>query len=196
MHLYLYFDGGCKPNPGNGTCAAILVTPDGETVRHIGLALGHTTNNKAEHEGLYRGLEAAIELGATRVDVHGDSELILRQVFPQNGRTWAAGEELAWLVERTRKLVEQIPTVTATHIPRKQNSAADEICRRVRAETYEQDGAAATGETLEIAFVVSLKVTRNAADDQKKRNAMRKDLQQAIEKQFPIAGVTVKRVSA
>ena len=42
------------------------------------------SNNAAEYEALINGLRIAIELGATRLYVHGDSELVVDQVMKES----------------------------------------------------------------------------------------------------------------
>ena len=42
--------------------------------------LGHATNNEAEYAALILGLEAAQALGIRRLEVKGDSKLVIEQV--------------------------------------------------------------------------------------------------------------------
>ena len=51
------------------------------------------TNNQAEYAGLIAGLQAALELGCRRIQVQGDSTLIIRQV----GRPQAVARLACWL---------------------------------------------------------------------------------------------------
>ena len=57
---------------------AVLVIGGRKTALHG--KVGHGTNNEAEYEGLILGLEAALSAGATTVTVHGDSQLVIRQL--------------------------------------------------------------------------------------------------------------------
>ena len=50
-------------------------TPDGELVEERGEAIGRATNNVAEYRALLLGIERARELGASEVELVGDSEL-------------------------------------------------------------------------------------------------------------------------
>jgi ribonuclease HI len=83
VRLVVHVDGGSRGNPGPAAAAAVLSTPDGEVVDEAAVTLGRTTNNVAEYRGLLLGLERAVALGATEVEVVNDSELIAHQV---NGR--------------------------------------------------------------------------------------------------------------
>jgi len=81
MHLTLHTDGGSRGNPGPAGVGVVLAdAADGQAVHEAGHFVGHTTNNVAEYTGLIRGLEAAQRLGATKVSVRSDSELMVRQV--------------------------------------------------------------------------------------------------------------------
>ncbi len=73
-------DGGARGNPGPAAAAAVVSTPDGEVVDEASVFLGRATNNVAEYRGLLLGLERALALGATEVEVVNDSELIAYQV--------------------------------------------------------------------------------------------------------------------
>ena len=74
-------DGGARGNPGPAAAAAVLTDPaSGEVLAEATAYLGETTNNVAEYRGLLLGLERARALGATRVSVVNDSELVAKQV--------------------------------------------------------------------------------------------------------------------
>ena len=78
--LLVHVDGGARGNPGPAAAACVISAPDGQTLAEHALLLGHTTNNVAEYRALLLGLERARELGASEVEVVGDSELIAKQV--------------------------------------------------------------------------------------------------------------------
>ena len=73
-------DGGSRGNPGPAAAAAVVSTPDGEVIDEASVFLGRATTNVAEYRGLLLGLERALALGATEVEVVNDSELIAYQV--------------------------------------------------------------------------------------------------------------------
>jgi ribonuclease HI len=89
--------------------------------------LGKQTNNHAEYMGLILGLEAARERGATEVDVFADSQLLIRQL---EGKYQVKSATLRPLFEEARGLLGGFARVTLTHIPREENSAADEMSNR------------------------------------------------------------------
>jgi len=80
MKVIVHVDGGARGNPGPAAAACVVSAPDGEVLGEYARLLGTQTNNVAEYSALLLGLERARELGATEVDVVGDSELIAKQV--------------------------------------------------------------------------------------------------------------------
>lgn len=80
MKLIVHVDGGARGNPGPAAAAAVTSTPTGDVVDEHAQLLGKVTNNVAEYRALLLGLARARELGATEIEVIGDSELIAKQV--------------------------------------------------------------------------------------------------------------------
>jgi ribonuclease HI len=80
MKVIVHVDGGARGNPGPAAAACVLSSPDGELLGEHAQLLGTATNNVAEYRALLLGLERAHELGASDVEVIGDSELIAKQV--------------------------------------------------------------------------------------------------------------------
>jgi len=80
MKVIVHVDGGARGNPGPAAAACVITTPGGELRGEHTQLLGATTNNVAEYRALLLGLRHARELGATEVEVVGDSELIAKQV--------------------------------------------------------------------------------------------------------------------
>jgi ribonuclease HI len=80
VRVVVHVDGGARGNPGPSAAAAVVSTPEGDVLDEATELLGHQTNNVAEYRGLLLGLARARALGATEVEVVGDSELIAKQV--------------------------------------------------------------------------------------------------------------------
>jgi ribonuclease HI len=80
MKLIIHVDGGARGNPGPAAAACVLSSPAGEVIDEQAQLLGTATNNVAEYRALLLGLARAQELGASDVEVVGDSELIAKQV--------------------------------------------------------------------------------------------------------------------
>jgi hypothetical protein len=75
----LYFDSSVM-NTGVGT-GLLFVSPLGEHMRYAVLLHFPASNNMAEYEALLCGLRIAIEIGVKRLDVRGDSQLVINQVM-------------------------------------------------------------------------------------------------------------------
>jgi ribonuclease HI len=80
MKVIVHVDGGARGNPGPAAAACVISSPDGEVLAEHAELLGTATNNVAEYRALLLGLASARELGASEIEVVGDSELIAKQV--------------------------------------------------------------------------------------------------------------------
>jgi hypothetical protein len=75
----LYFDGSVmKTGAGVGL---LFISPLGEHMRYAVCLHFPTSNNMAEYEALLYGLRIAIKTGIKRLDVRGDSQLVIDQVM-------------------------------------------------------------------------------------------------------------------
>jgi ribonuclease HI len=72
--LKLFFDGGCRPNPGVMETA---VAARGQVWYRP--AIGHGTNDHAEWQALLDALDVARELGASDLVLLGDSAFVVAQ---------------------------------------------------------------------------------------------------------------------
>ena len=83
----LYFDGAA--NQKGFRIDVLLISPEGS---HIPLAFKlnfEVTNNQSEYEACIVGMEAALEIGVKRLEVVGDSNLVVSQA---NGE-WKVKED-------------------------------------------------------------------------------------------------------
>jgi ribonuclease HI len=85
------------------------------------------TNNMAEYEALIFGLSAALSLGVRQLLVKGDSQLIIKQVR----RECRCNEpKLAAYLLHVKKLEKDFTALELQHVPRADNSAADDFSQR------------------------------------------------------------------
>lgn len=122
-----YSDGASRGNPGPASYGALVIDPGGEVVHEASEALGITTNNVAEYRGLIAALEAALALGARRVEARMDSELLVRQAI---GRYRVKNPGLIPLHNRVLNLRGQFDEVVFKHVPRNQNKEADALANQ------------------------------------------------------------------
>ncbi len=80
LHLVAFADGASRGNPGPASYGAVVYDDQGGELRGLGATIGRGTNNVAEYRGAIAAVEAAIELGATELELNMDSQLIVRQI--------------------------------------------------------------------------------------------------------------------
>jgi len=126
MRATVWFDGACSGNPGPMGAGAVVQLPHGEP-QVLSLALGKGTNNQAEYRALILGLRHALAAGADEVLVHGDSQLVLRQLL---GEYRVRNADLKPLHDEAAKLLHQFPKWRLEWVPRGANQVADEASKR------------------------------------------------------------------
>ena len=82
-YLLISADGASRGNPGRAAIGAVIKDGQGNVVCRVSRAIGIATNNQAEYRALIAALGEAIRLGARRVDIKIDSELVVKQVSGQ-----------------------------------------------------------------------------------------------------------------
>jgi ribonuclease HI len=122
--LIVKTDGAARGNPGPAASAAVAFDRDGAVLLERSVLLGETTNNEAEYRGLILGLELAHELGALRVIIKMDSQLVVRQMKGEYRIRKVHLEKLADLAKEKASVFE---SVTFQHIPRAENKDADRV---------------------------------------------------------------------
>jgi len=124
--LVLFCDGASRGNPGPGAFGYALFE-GGELVFSYGQKMGTVTNNVAEYEGLLKGLEKSLELGASEISVKSDSQLLVRQLL---GQYKVKAPHIIPLVEKAKLLLSRFSKVEIAHIPREENKVADALCNQ------------------------------------------------------------------
>lgn len=126
MKVIIYADGGSRGNPGIAGSGTVVYSADRSTIlKEIVYVAGtSTSNNVAEYNGLLRGLEAATELGATDVEFHMDSKLVVEQI---NGRWKIKHPDMQQLALAARKLIKGFNNFSLAWVPRAKNKAADKL---------------------------------------------------------------------
>jgi len=122
--LIVYTDGASRGNPGPAAIGVVIRDEQGRVIAKISEAIGRTTNNRAEYFALISGLEEALILGAERVDLRMDSELIVRQLTGKY-----RSKELKALHKQTHQLLLKFKSYSIQHIPRERNKEADALTR-------------------------------------------------------------------
>lgn len=123
----VYSDGASRGNPGPAAAGAVVIDPEGRVQAEISEALGRQTNNVAEYQGLLKGLETALTLGAKNVEVRMDSELLVKQA---TGAYRVRNPGLLPLFARLSELRRRFDSITFKHVRRELNRHADALANR------------------------------------------------------------------
>ncbi len=138
MKVIVHVDGGARGNPGPAAAACVNTSPAGEVIGEHAQLLGTVTNNVAEYRALLLGLEQARELGASEIEVVGDSELIAKQV---RGVYKVKHEAMKPLHREALAALKDFERWSIRTVPRAQNAHADAL---VNAALDKARNAAAT----------------------------------------------------
>jgi ribonuclease HI len=123
----VFSDGAARGNPGPAGAGAVLTDTKGNVLARLGHYLGRQTNNIAEYQGLLLGLRRAQEMGAREVEVRADSQLMIRQLA---GKYAVRNTALKPLHAEALRLLRSFGGYHLQHIPREENSLADEMSNR------------------------------------------------------------------
>ena len=126
-HLRIHTDGAARGNPGPAGAAALLYDDAGNCVAEETRYLGTATNNVAEYQAFLLGLERAMKLGASSVEVVTDSELMARQ---WSGEYRVKNKVLRPLYEQAKEVARALGSVEVRHVRRGENTAADAAANR------------------------------------------------------------------
>jgi catechol 2,3-dioxygenase len=102
--------------------------PDGEVLEERGERIGSATNNVAEYRAVLFGIERASELGASELELVGDSELIVRQV---KGEYKVKDATLRGLHAQVQGALRPFGSWSIRHVRREQNTEADRLVNEV-----------------------------------------------------------------
>ena len=117
----LFFDGGCRPNPGPIECAVVH-----KGVRYYRHDNGHGTNSDAEWLAAIHALEVAKQNGESDIVLLGDSTLVVTQA---SGTARCRTAALEAHRARFAALARGFDSVRIRHIGRAQNLAGIALAR-------------------------------------------------------------------
>ncbi|NLI98142.1 ribonuclease HI family protein [bacterium] len=123
-----WIDGASSGNPGPAGAGAVIKV-SGRKAGEWQLALGETTNNIAEYQGLLLALRKALEMGIHSLVVYTDSELLFRQM---KGIYKVRNPGIAKLYLEVKDLERSFKILRIEHVPRELNKEADRLARKAR----------------------------------------------------------------
>jgi ribonuclease HI len=124
VKLTVHVDGGARGNPGPAAIAAVVSDSDGEIIHEASETIGRATNNVAEYRALLLGIDQGLLLGATELDLVGDSELIVKQV---QGKYKVKDAGLKPLHAEVRSKLTGVEGWAIRHVRREHNAEADRL---------------------------------------------------------------------
>jgi ribonuclease HI len=139
--LTLEFDGGSRGNPGPAGIGVVVRAADGTPLVTLGRYIGRATNNVAEYRALITALEQAKTLGAKKIVIRGDSELIIKQM---RGEYRVKNPDMRELYDEAQFLLHQFDEARIEHNLRHKNELADKLANLAmdrRSEVTELVGA-------------------------------------------------------
>jgi probable phosphoglycerate mutase len=138
LRVIVEADGGSRGNPGPAGYGALVRDADtGELLCEKAAGIGVASNNVAEYRGLIAALQAALDLGASVVEVRMDSKLVVEQM---SSRWKVKHPDMQVLAREAAGLVRQFDEVRFQHMRREFNKHADRLAN-------EAMDAAAAGRT-------------------------------------------------
>jgi ribonuclease HI len=103
-----------------------FISPLGEHMRYAVRLHFPASNNMAECEALLCGLRIAIETGIKRLNVSGDSQLMIDQVMKNAS---CHDDKMEAYCEAVRALEDKFYGIELNHVPRRYNEEADELAK-------------------------------------------------------------------
>ena len=138
--LTLQFDGGSRGNPGPAGIGVVVSAADGTPLITLGRFIGRATNNVAEYRGLITAMEEALKLGAKRIVIRGDSELVIKQM---RGEYRVKSPDMKPLYAEAQDLLAQFDSAKIEHNLRGKNALADKLANLAmdrKADVTDVDG--------------------------------------------------------
>lgn len=121
-----YFDGASRGNPGVAGAGACMLDDGGAVVWECAEYLGRKTNNEAEYTALLRLLEEARRRDLKKIEIYGDSKLVVCQVK----REWKINKPHLLELARRAWVLMQGMDATLSWIPREGNKLADALSNK------------------------------------------------------------------
>ena len=116
---------GASNAQGSGA-GLILTSPEGIDIEYA-LRFGfHASNNEAEYEAVIAGLNLAHSLEVDQLEVHSDSQLVVRQI---EDTYEAKSETMVLYLQKVRDFLKKFMLVQVKYIPRTENSRADALAK-------------------------------------------------------------------
>ena len=112
----MFFDGAAR-REGAGI-VVVFISPQRQILLYLFSLSELCSNNVAEYQALIIGLQMAIEMGISQLEIFGDSKLVINQILEQFD---VKKEDLFPYCKYAKKLLANFEVITLEHITRKEN---------------------------------------------------------------------------
>ena len=130
------FDGSSQKRPGRSASAAVIEMPD--FTRHtVTQFMPSATASSAEYIGLIIGLKLAKELGISKLEIQGDSQMVIYQVLEKYQLTF--NSKFFNYREQVLNLLSFFEDYSLSWIPRRKNQLADRAAHKCLKENCPED---------------------------------------------------------
>jgi len=120
----MYFDGSVMKTDAGASL--LFISPIGEHMRYVIRLHFPASNNMAEYKALLSGLRIAVEFSIKRLDVRGDSQLVIDQVMKESS---CHDPKMEAYCNAILRLEDKFDGLELNHIPRKYNEDANELAK-------------------------------------------------------------------
>src|SRR5437588_2793143 len=123
----MYFDGASRTIPRAGLVAGVgvvFISPQNHIIPRAFSLTEPCTNNVAEYNALLIGLQLAHRLGVRKLQVYGDSELVVNQL---RGEHEVRSNDLIPYFDSALQMAEQFEGFYIGHVPRQDNTHANAL---------------------------------------------------------------------
>ena len=120
-------DGASRGNPGPSGIGYVIKDATGNIVERGGEFIGFTTSRSAEYFAMKKGIERAIELKIKSAQFISDSLMMVNQL---NGVMKPKNQDIIPIYNNIQDLLKNFDSISFTHVPRLENSAADKEANR------------------------------------------------------------------
>ena len=126
--LAVYIDGGSRGNPGPAG-GGFAVFKNGKVLHRGSTFFGIQTNNQAEYMALLSALTFILESYGpnAQLDSFMDSQLAVEQM---KGNYKVKSPNVKPLFQKAQALTKQLSDFTITHVPREENTLADQLANQ------------------------------------------------------------------
>ncbi|KAM1935762.1 hypothetical protein ACFX15_019768 [Malus domestica] len=133
----MFFDGSARAD-GAGA-GVVFMSPQRQILPYSFQLSELCSNNVAEYQALIIGLQMAINMEITTLEVYGDSKLIISQLLTEYE---VRKDDLVPYFRLATQLLQKFEAVTLEHVPRKENQMADALANLASSMTLGEDEAA------------------------------------------------------